>query len=263
MIFSYKSFYNTRNLFKEEFKLNIKKVLREYKNYLDYENNVGYPSTNTRDLDDIASDLEQLLKVKENFLEVKDVIFTMESYPVFIHCSKLYKEEFYEHFSNLDASIKKKLLAFLINKMVYHNADQLFDAITDYNLYDVCKINDKDTFYNNKLVAMNYYSNLKALEINHVAAKYIAKYREELECLKTLNTSNLITGFFNHFLSDATYHYRLRLINELYVHLESKFKNSIKRIIEIGLNSNDEIIKEYRDEFEYLDFAFRYKNNKL
>lgn len=243
--------------------MNVKKVLLEYKNIFDQSNNIGYVTNLTRTLDVVGDDLEKLISVKENFLEVKDIIFTMTTYPVFIHCAKLYKEYYKAYFYEIDLKLFNNIQKFIISQKIYYNSNNLFEAICDYNLCEICDITHKDSFYNNKIVAMYNYSQESILEIDHLATKYVDIYFNEIDILKSLTSESLIKDFYDLYLDNKTYHFRIRLINELYLYLNSEYKNEIKRIIDIGLNSSNFLISDLREEFEYLDLAFKYKNKGI
>lgn len=243
--------------------MNVKKVLLEYKNIFDQSNNIGYVTNLTRTLDVVGDDLEKLLSAKENFLEVKDIIFTMTTYPVFIHCAKLYKEYYKDYFYEIDLKLFDNIQKFIISQKIYFDSNDLFDAIYDYSLCEICDITHKDNFYNNKIVAMCHYSKESILEIDHLATKYVNIYFDEINIFKSLTSASLVKDFYDLYLDNKTYHFRVRLINELYLYLNSDYKNEIKRIIEIGLNSSNFLISDLREEFEYLDLAYKYKNKDI
>ncbi|GAA0084827.1 hypothetical protein UT300007_12660 [Clostridium sp. CTA-7] len=139
----------------------------------------------------------------------------------------------------------------------------MFEAICDYSLREICDITHEDNFYNNKIVAMYHYSQESILEIDSLATKYVNIYFDEINIFKSLTSESLIKDFYDLYLDNKTYHFRVRLINELYLYLNSEYKKEIKRIIDIGLNSSNFLITDLREEFEYLDLAFKYKNKGI
>lgn len=243
--------------------MKINEVFYKYKNAQDFKNGL-YDSINAHEtLDIIANELSLQLSKKENFEEIKELIFSCPTYPPFVFCSKLYPKEFYEYFKEKDNHSFNILLEFLIDKMIYNNSETIGEVIMTYDLLDNVDVTCKDTFYSNKIWAIyNYNFSMFGLLVSK-ARTYFSLYKYEISTLKEIDDIRFIDTFWALFSNSKTYHFKVRLIKELYRLLNSEFESDIQLIIDAGINSSDSTITALKKEFITLEVMSKIINRTI
>lgn len=240
--------------------MNLMELILDYKNYIDGIYGLSL-TTKELNIETLLNELENNLLNEEEFKKVKSLILQLNAYPIFIYCAKKYPNTYYDFFNKHDTNISTELISYLIDTMIYYSSSDYDTILKEANLSDTTvDIKDISTVYNNKLIALHYYNPALFKVLHQNALKYVDTYNQELHNFNKLNDLQFINSFFKLFCKGQTYHFKYKLINKLYLYLDSAFKYKVKEIIDTALiSSNDDIIF-FKEDFEDLHLAYKFKN---
>lgn len=241
--------------------MNTLELIINYKNIIDYKNKISLKIDSNFNMTDLSNSLKELLNDEDTFLKYKELIFDMEQYPLFIYCSKLYSSHYYDRFNETDKNSYQLLFNYLVDTMIYLNTLDTQKIITNYNIEDIPTL-ASDTSLNNRLLSLKNYNSEYFKVLYTSASNYFKLYTTELNSINNSKDSEFINNFHALFKRSKTYHFKIKMINNLYLLLDSTFKEKIQSIIYFYLNSSSSSCSTFKDEFENLEMAYKYKNTK-
>lgn len=236
-------------------------LILKYKNIIDSKNQISFQTDGANDFIKVSKLLMETLRKEEIFLEYKELLFDMVQYPISIYCSKLYPKHFYNKFANSDKSLYKKLLSYTIEQMIYLNTHNLDKIVINNDINTIPDISC-NTVFNNKLLAIKNYNKHYFKELYLEASNYFKLYCLELNKLNSIETTEFITNFHTLFSSYKTYHFKLKMINNLYSLLDTSLRKEICSIISFALSSEDNLYIQFKEEFGMFEIAYKFKNSK-
>ncbi len=241
--------------------MNIMELILKYKNIIDYQNKISFLNNDDNNFTELSSSLAKLLNEKDTFLKCKDLIFDMIQYPISIHCSKLYPSYFSKKYESIDRDLYQTLFSYLCDRMIYINSSNIKDVLTINNINSIPNLTE-DIIYNNKLLLIKNYNIDYFYKIYMNSINYFNVYSKELNKLNSLDTEYFLNNFHNLFCNSRTYHIKIKMINNLYLFLDTSLKDTVYSIISFSLYSKNALYDSFKEEFETLEIAYNYKNPK-
>ncbi|MGL4731521.1 MAG: hypothetical protein ACRCW0_08050 [Clostridium sp.] len=218
--------------------------------------------------DRFEEELKNILKSKEEFINLKDLIINNPHYPIFVYAAKLYSSDFLELFNSADDtySFQNSIACTLVADMIYLNTTDVNiipDMQNDFFLVD----DNHRKFINptiklkNRFLAMQYYNPTIATSIYNRSKAYFDLYKKELNILQNAPLEDMPILF----RTLQTYHSKKYILCEYLFDMTLNLKEnaetffSVLDTIEIFIAENN-LEENFKDDITHIRIAYNYRN---